>query len=137
MGDELTPSSFFLHLWPTRSLVRVHLLLSNYICTDAIYCSPPFFLKLSQATEKALIAWQYMDDAKKVRRSENLASLAQSLPSELRQVAIDLDILTQGVKKMKYPDGTHIPSKAYTRDQASRAVGLANKIIQNVDEYLR
>ena len=78
-----------------------------------------------------------MDDAKEVRRSENLASLAQSLPSELRQVAIDLDILTQGVKKMKYPDGTHIPSKAYTRDQASRAVGLANKIIQNVDEYLR
>ena len=78
-----------------------------------------------------------MDDAKKVRRSENLDSLSQSLPSELRQLAIDLDILTQGVGKMKYPDGTHIPSKAYTKDQASQAVGLANKIIQNVDEYLR
>nr|XP_022332264.1 sacsin-like isoform X2 [Crassostrea virginica] len=90
-----------------------------------------------QATEKALIAWHYMDDAKRVRRSENLADLAQSLPSEIRRLATDLENLTQGVKKMKYPDGTHIPSKAYTKDQASRAVGLANKIIQNVDEYLR
>ena len=78
-----------------------------------------------------------MDDAKRVRRSENLADLAQSLPSEIRRLATDLENLTQGVKKMKYPDGTYLPSKAYTRDQANRAVGLANRIIQNVDEYLR
>ncbi|XP_078314810.1 sacsin-like [Crassostrea virginica] len=89
-----------------------------------------------QATEKALIAWQYMEDARRVRRSEDLASLAQSLPSELRRLATDLEILTQGVRKMKYPDGTRIPSKAYTRDQANRALEIANKIIEKVDEYL-
>ena len=77
-----------------------------------------------------------MEDARRVRRSEDLASLAQSLPSELRRQATDLEILTQGVRKMKYPDGTRVPSKAYTRDQANRALEIANKIIEKVDEYL-
>lgn len=77
-----------------------------------------------------------MEDARRVRRSEDLASLAQSLPSELRRLATDLEILTQGVRKMKYPDGTRVPSKAYTRDQANRALEIANKIIEKVDEYL-
>ncbi|XP_078314206.1 sacsin-like isoform X2 [Crassostrea virginica] len=90
-----------------------------------------------QAAEKALVAWQYMDDARRVRRSENLANLPQSLPRELRRLATDLEILTQGVMKMKYPDGTYIPSRAYTRDQANQAMELANEIIEKVDEYLR
>ena len=77
-----------------------------------------------------------MEDARRVRRSEDLASLAQSLPSELRRLATDLEILTQGVRKMKYPDGTRLPSKAYTRDQANRALEIANEIIEKVDEYL-
>ena len=77
-----------------------------------------------------------MEDARRVRRSEDLASLAQSLPSELRRLATDLEILTQGVRKMKYPDGTRVPSKVYTRDQANRALDLANEIIEKVDEYL-
>lgn len=77
-----------------------------------------------------------MEDARRVRRSEDLASLAQSLPSELRRLATDLEILTQGVRKMKYPDGTRVPSKAYTRDQANRALEIANEIIEKVDEYL-
>ena len=67
-----------------------------------------------KATEKALVAWQYMEDAKRVRRSENLADLAQSLPSEIRRLATELENLTKGVRKMKYPDGTQIPCKAYT-----------------------
>lgn len=78
-----------------------------------------------------------MEDARRVRRSEDLASLAQSLPSELRRLATDLEVLTQGVMKMKYPDGTYIPSRAYTRDQANQAMELANEIIEKVDEYLR
>nr|XP_022329303.1 sacsin-like [Crassostrea virginica]XP_022329305.1 sacsin-like [Crassostrea virginica]XP_022329306.1 sacsin-like [Crassostrea virginica] len=90
-----------------------------------------------QATEKALIAWQYMDDAKRIGRSENLASLAQSLPSDLRRLATDLENLTQGVRRMKYPDCTHIPSKAYTRDQAKRAMKIANEVIEKVDEHLQ
>ena len=90
-----------------------------------------------KAAEKALVAWQYMDDARRVRRSENLANLPQSLPRELRRLATDLEILTQGVMKMKYPDGTYIPSRAYTRDQANQAMELANEIIEKVDEYLR
>ena len=77
-----------------------------------------------------------MEDARRVRRSEDLASLAQSLPSELRRLATDLEMLTQGVRKMKYPDGTRVPSKAYTRDQANRALEIANEIIEKVDEYL-
>lgn len=77
-----------------------------------------------------------MEDARRVRRSEDLASLAQSLPSELRRLATDLEILTQGVRKMKYPDGTRVPSKVYTRDQANRALEIANEIIEKVDEYL-
>ncbi|XP_078314515.1 LOW QUALITY PROTEIN: sacsin-like [Crassostrea virginica] len=90
-----------------------------------------------QATEKALVAWQFMEDAKRVRRSENLADLAQSLPSEIRRLATELENLTQGVRKMKYPDGTHIPSKVYTRDKADRATEITYKIIEKVDEYLR
>lgn len=90
-----------------------------------------------KATEKALIAWQYMEDAKRVRRSENLADLAQSLPSEIRRLATELENLTKGVRKMKYPDGTHIPSKAYTRHKADRATEITYKIIEKVDEYLR
>ena len=77
-----------------------------------------------------------MEDARRVRGSEDLASLAQSLPSELRRLATDLEILTQGVRKMKYPDGTRVPSKVYTRDQANRALEIANEIIEKVDEYL-
>ena len=84
-----------------------------------------------------MVAWQYMDDAKRVRRSENLADLAQSLPSEIRRLATELENLTQGVRKMKYPDGTHIPSKAYTRDKADRATEITYKIIEKVDEHLR
>ena len=78
-----------------------------------------------------------MEDANRVRRSENLANLALSLPSDLQRLVTDLENLTHGVKEMKYPDGAHIPSTAYTRDQANRAMELTNKIIDKVDEYLR
>lgn len=37
---------------------------------------------------------------------------------------------------MRYPEGGHQPSKAYTRSQASKAMDLANQIINKVDEYL-
>ncbi|XP_078314362.1 sacsin-like isoform X1 [Crassostrea virginica] len=90
-----------------------------------------------QATEKALIAWQYMEDAKRIGRSENLESLALSLPRDLQRLATDLENLTQGVRRMKYPDRTHIPSKAFTRDQAKRAMEIANEVIEKVDEHLQ
>lgn len=90
-----------------------------------------------KATEKALIAWQYMEDAKRIGRSENLESLALSLPRDLQRLATDLENLTQGVRRMKYPDRTHIPSKAFTRDQAKRAMEIANEVIEKVDEHLQ
>lgn len=37
---------------------------------------------------------------------------------------------------MRYPEGDCQPSKAYTRAQASKAMELANQIIEKVDECL-
>lgn len=37
---------------------------------------------------------------------------------------------------MRYPEGGHQPSKTYTRAQASKAMELANQIIEKVDECL-
>lgn len=89
-----------------------------------------------KAAEKALIAWQYKDDAKKVIRSETLFILAQFCPEELRRLATDLQNLTLEPQRMRYPEGGHQPSKVYTRSQASKAMELANQIIEKVDENL-
>ncbi|XP_052702133.1 sacsin-like, partial [Crassostrea angulata] len=89
-----------------------------------------------QSAEKALTAWQYNEDANRVNRCENLLRLPQSCPEELRCLARELHTLTQGPKRMRYPEGGHQPSKAYTRAQASKAMELANQIIEKVDECL-
>lgn len=94
------------------------------------------FFTSFKAAEKALIAWQYKDDAKKVNRSETLSILAQFCPEELRRLATDLQNLTLEPQRMRYPEGGHQPSKAYTRSQASKARELANQIIEKVDENL-
>lgn len=89
-----------------------------------------------KAAEKALIAWQYKDDAKKVNRSETLFILAQFCPEELRRLATDLQNLTLEPQRMRYPEGGHQPSNVYTRFQASKAMELAKQIIEKVDENL-
>lgn len=94
------------------------------------------FFTSFKAAEKALIAWQYKDDAKKVNRSESLFILAQSCPEEVRRLATDLQNLTLEPQRMRYPERGHQPSKAYTRSQASKAMELANRIIEKVDENL-
>lgn len=92
---------------------------------------------LWKAAEKALVAWQYNEDAKRVSRSENLSHLAQSCPEDLRQLATQLQNLTQGPQKTIYPDDSnHQPSKLYNKAQAIRASKLANQIIDKVDEFL-
>lgn len=100
-----------------------------------IFLKKIFFTSF-KAAEKALIAWQYKDDAKKVNRSETLFILAQFCPEELRRLATDLQNLTLEPQRMRYPEGGHQPSKAYTRSQASKAMELANQIIEKVDENL-
>uniref|UniRef100_A0A8W8HXQ4 Sacsin n=1 Tax=Magallana gigas TaxID=29159 RepID=A0A8W8HXQ4_MAGGI len=89
-----------------------------------------------QAAEKAFTAWQYNEDAKKVNQSESLPSLAQNCPEDLQRLAKELQSLTRGSKRMRYPEGDLQPSKAYTRAQASKAMELANQIIEKVDECL-
>lgn len=91
---------------------------------------------LLKAAEKALTAWQYNEDAKKVNQSDNLPSLAQNCPEDLQRLAMELQSLTQGSKKMRYPEADSKPSRAYTRAQASRAMELANQIIEKVDNCL-
>lgn len=91
------------------------------------------FLK---AAEKALIAWQYNEDSKKVNHSENLSILARSCPEGLRRLATELQNLTRGLQRMRYLEGGHQPSKAYTRSQAIKAMELANQIIYTVDKTI-
>lgn len=91
---------------------------------------------LLKAAEKAFTAWQYNEDAKKVNQSESLPCLAQNCPKDLQRLAKDLQSLTQGSKRMRYPEGDCQPSKAYTRAQASKAMKLANQIIKKVDDCL-
>lgn len=91
---------------------------------------------LLKAAEKALTAWQYNEDAKKVNQSDNLPSLAQNCPEDLQRLARELQSLTWGAKRMRYPDGDHQPSKVYTKAQAKKAKELANQIIERVDDCL-
>lgn len=91
---------------------------------------------LFKAAEKAFTAWQYNEDAKKVNQSDSLPTLAPNCPEDLQRLARELQSLTQGSKRMRYPEGDRQPSKAYTRVQASKAIELANQIIDKVDECL-
>lgn len=89
-----------------------------------------------KAAEKALIAWQYNEDANCVNRSENLSRLAQNCSLDLRDLATELQNLTRGPQTMMYLEGGRQPSKVYVRAQASKAMELATKIIDKVDECL-
>lgn len=91
------------------------------------------FLK---AAEKAIIAWQYNEDSKKVFFSENLSILARSCPEGLRCQATELQNLTRGLQRMRYLESGHLPSKAFTKSQATKAMELANQIIFTVDKTL-
>lgn len=63
-----------------------------------------------KAAEKALTAWQYNEDANRVNQSDNLPSLAQNCPEDLQRLAMELQSLTQGSKRMRYPEGDRKPS---------------------------
>lgn len=102
----------------------------------ANYCNLIRSFLFFKAAEKALIAWQYDEDANCVNRSENLSRLAQNCSLDLQRLATELQNLTQGPQTMMYLEGGHQPSKAYTRAQANKATELATKIIDKVDESL-
>ncbi|XP_062614456.1 sacsin-like isoform X1 [Saccostrea cucullata] len=93
-------------------------------------------LSSHQAAEKALIAWQYSEDANRVVRYENLSDLARTCPVDIQRSAQDLQNLTQETKRMRYPDGNHKPSTAYNTVQANRALELAEFIVEKVDDLL-
>ncbi|XP_061172842.1 sacsin-like [Saccostrea echinata] len=93
-------------------------------------------LSSHQAAEKALIAWQYNEDAKRVVRSENLSDLARACPEDIQRSAQELQNLTHETKRMRYPDGNHRPSLAYNSIQANQALSLAKFIVEKVDDLL-
>lgn len=99
-----------------------------------VYTSINIYLFFFKAAEKALIAWQYSEDSKKVNHSENLSILARSCPEGIRCLATELQNLTRGLQRMRYLEGGHLPSKAFTRTQATKAMELANQIILTVDK---
>lgn len=102
----------------------------------ANYCRLIRSFLFFKAAEKALIAWQYNEDANCVNRFENLLRQAQNCSLDLRRLATELQNLTRGPQTMMYLEGGHQPSKVYTRAQASKARELATMIIDKVDECL-
>lgn len=128
------PQPFTANRWLDEAKYDMRFALHSENTTDS-YFSWICFTSY-QAAEKAFTAWQYNEDAKKVNQSDSLPTLAQNCPEDLQRLARELQSLTQGSKRMRYPEGDRQPSKAYTRVQASKAIELANQIIDKVDECL-
>ncbi|KAL3842998.1 hypothetical protein ACJMK2_020960 [Sinanodonta woodiana] len=92
-----------------------------------------------QATEKALKAAVYAEDANKVDlKSHQLANIATKggLSQDLVQLAMNLQSCLGEHTRMRYPDPiarTPIPSDLYTDEQARNALEIAEIAVQLVD----
>ena len=97
-----------------------------------------FSLKLFQAAEKAIKALLFKDDYRRMN-THYLDSIALGTPSNLYDLASELQRITRYAEAMRYPDrwpAPGIPHNGYDNATASRARELAQQIVDTVKGIL-